>query len=529
LCTAQIRLLAREVLTELGRAREEIDSLNVFPVADSDTGTNMYLTVEAAHQAIAALPDDVEPAACLAALTRGSMIGAWGNSGVILSQMLRGACEVLRAAPAELTAAAAAGLVAEALARAAELAYLAVEGPTEGTMLTVARSAADAAVGEDPATAIRRAATAARAALELTPLQLPVLAEAGVVDAGGRGLTVVLDVVASRVSGLTPMSPSPRARLSIPELRAQRCTPASGGYELMFLFDGDEAAAARLRAELANAGESLVIIGGDQLWNVHLHTDDCGAALDIAMRLGRPHGIRLENLVEAADRAISGRAAAGRAVVALASGPGLTKLLEGAGAVPVEVPPGAVPGTAELLEAVRRPRVGQVVMLPNDEAGRSACEAAAVQARAGGIEVAVLPTAASVQSLAALAVHDPGRRYTEDVVAMTAAAGATRYGCVLIAAEPAMTSVGVCRAGDALGMIEGEVVMIGSDAEAIGAELIERLLGAGGESVTLISGVGLPEGATGRLAADLHRRRPDIACVSYEGGQPDHPLLLGVE
>ena len=247
------------------------------------------------------------------------------------------------------------------------------------------------------------------------------------------------------------------------------------------------------------------------------------------MNSGRPHGIRVTNLAETADRAAADRSGPGRAVVALAGGPGLAKLFDEAGAVAVEVPHGSVPATAAVLEAVRRSRTRQVVVLPNDEAGRPACEAAAVQARASGIQVAVLPTVASVQSLAALAVHDPGRRFTDDVVAMTAAAGATRHGGVLIAAEAAMTSAGVCRAGDAIGLIDGEVVAIGTDPEAVGAELIERLLGGGGELVTLIAGAGLPGGTTARLAADLYRRRPDVECVCHDGGQPEHLLQLGVE
>jgi dihydroxyacetone kinase-like predicted kinase len=146
-----------------------------------------------------------------------------------------------------------------------------------------------------------------------------------------------------------------------------------------------------------------------------------------------------------------------------------------------------------------------------------------------GIAVAVLPTEASVQALAALAVHEPGRRFGDDVVAMTSAAVATRHGSVLIAPTEAMTSAGVCRAGDALGLIDGDVVLIGSDAEAVGAEVVDRLLGGGGELVTLISGVGLPGDAISRLSADLHRRRPDVECIAYDGGQPDYPLLIGVE
>jgi hypothetical protein len=508
---ADVRRAVREVLAELGRAREEIDSLNVFPVADSDTGTNLYLTVEAAHQALAALPEDADLRTCLTELTRASMTGAWGNSGVILSQMVRGAAETVAATPAELTPAQAAELVGAALTRATELAYIAVDRPAEGTMLTVAHCAADAAVGADAAAALQ------------------VLARAGVVDAGGRGLTVLLDALVGLVSGVTPMTPAPRARLSIPELPLQRCTAAISGYELVFLFDGAAGAAARLRAELANAGDSLVIVGADELWNVHLHTHDCGAALDVAMNCGRPHGIRVTNLAEAADRAAVDRAGPGRAVVALASGPGLAKLLDEAGAVAVEVPHGSVPATAAVLEAMRRPMARQVVVLPNEEASRPACEAAAVQARAAGLDVAVIPTVASVQSLAALAVHDPGRRFTDDVVAMTAAAGATRHAGVVVAAEAAMTSAGVCRAGDVIGLIEGEVVAIGTQPEAVGAELIERLLGGGGELVTLIAGAGLAGGAPARLVAALHQRRPDVECVCHDGGQPDHLLLLGVE
>jgi hypothetical protein len=526
---ADLRRAVREALAALGRAREEIDSLNVFPVADADTGTNLYLTVEAAHQALAALPADADLARCLAEVTRSSMVGAWGNSGVILSQMLRGACAVVAAAPEVMTPAQAGELVGLALSRATELAYTAVDRPAEGTMLTVAHSAAGAAVGEDAAAALERAALAAHRALELTPLQLPVLAQAGVVDAGGRGVTVLLDVLVGLVSGVTPMSLAPRARLSRPELPLEQCAAGLTGYELVFLFDGDQGAAARLRADLANCGDSLVVVGGEALWNVHIHTQDCGAALDVAMQSGRPHGIRVTNLFDAADRAATNRADLGRAVVALASGPGLAKLLDEAGAVAVDVAPGAVPATADLLEAMRRPRAGQVVLLPNEEASRAACEAAAVQARAAGIEVAVIPTGASVQSLAALAVHDRGRRFTDDVVAMTAAATATRHAGVLIADQESMTSVGVCRAGDVLGLIEGEVVAIGTDPEAVGAELIERLLGGGGELVTLIAGTGLTPGTAAKLAEDLHRRRPEVECVCHDGGQPDHLLLLGVE
>jgi dihydroxyacetone kinase-like predicted kinase len=246
------------------------------------------------------------------------------------------------------------------------------------------------------------------------------------------------------------------------------------------------------------------------------------------MQSGRPHRIRITNIVERGEHATE-RVGSGRVVVALAPGPGLAKLLDGAGALVLEVPPGAVPATTALLETVRRSRVSEVVLLPNDVASRAACDAVATQARAVGITVAVLPTEASVQALAALAVHEPGRRFGDDVVAMTSAAGATRHGAVLIAATDAMTSAGVCRAGDTLGLIDGDVVLIGTDPEVVGAEVVDRLLGGGGELVTLISGTGLTSGAVSRLADGLHRRRPDVECIAYDGGQPDYPLLIGVE
>jgi hypothetical protein len=527
LAAEDVRRWAGDVLAELGRAREEIDALNVFPVADSDTGTNLYLTMEAAAQAANELGPEADAATCVEAVARGAMLGAWGNSGAILSQMLRGAGRALLA-PVEPDATAA-QIVARALRAAADLAYAAVDRPTEGTMLTVGRAAADAATGSTVAEVLQHAATAAGQALELTPLQLDVLARAGVVDAGGRGLTVVLDVLAARASGLTRMSPPARTRLRVPGLRTERCSVGTNtAYELMFLFEGDDGAAARLRADLAGAGDSLVVVGGEGLWNVHLHTDDCGVALEAAMQSGRPYRIRITNILERPEHA-GERLGNGRAVIALASGPGLAKLLDEAGALVLEVPPGAVPATAALLETVRRPRVGEVVLLPNDSASRAACEAVATQAREVGITVAVLPTEASVQALAALAVHEPGRRFGDDLVAMTSAAGATRHGAVLIAPTEAMTSAGVCRAGDALGLIDDDVVLIGTDAELVGAGVVDRLLGGGGELVTLISGVGLTSGAVARLSHGVRRRRPDVECIAYDGGQPDYPLLIGVE
>jgi DAK2 domain fusion protein YloV len=545
---AQVRRWCRVGLAELGRAREEIDAMNVFPVADGDTGTNLFLTMEAATEAVEVLLEGASAGECVRALVRGALVGARGNSGVILSQMLKGAADVVLAildpsVGASGAAARAAGpptaeVAAGAFARAAALAYAAVARPVEGTMLTVARAGADAAAGlatagDDLAHVVGGAAAAAREALVRTPLQLEALARAGVVDAGGRGLTVLYDALAAVVSGLTPMSPPPRAHIPVREVQAGGCADAGGpSFEVMYLLDADEAGVTRLRAELAARGDSLVVVGGEGLWNVHVHVhvDDVGPALEAGLRAGRPHGIRVSGLDGApAGRAAAQRGTAARAVLALAPGPGLAGLLADAGAVVVENLSGRRPSTSTLLESIRGTRAGEVVLLPNDRDGRAACEAAAEQARGLGVRAAVIPTVASVQALAALAVHEAGRRFDDDVVAMTSAAGATRHGEILVAGADAITTAGVCRAGDVLGLIDGDVVTIGRDPETIAFELVGRLLRGGGELVTLIGGVGAAPGMVARLESTLRRERPEVDCVAYEGGQHEHPLLIGVE
>jgi dihydroxyacetone kinase-like predicted kinase len=195
----------------------------------------------------------------------------------------------------------------------------------------------------------------------------------------------------------------------------------------------------------------------------------------------------------------------------------------------VEARPRRRPSTGQLLNATRRARAGEVVVLPNHPDTRAVAEAAADQARSDGLRVAVIPTVASVQALAALAVHEPGRRFDDDVVAMTTAAGATRYGEVTIAVREAMTMAGVCRAGDVLGLIDGDVAVIGQDILDVAQVVLGRMLSGGGELVTLIRGETGTRALVDALVTSMHDERPDVECVTYEGGQPDYPLLIGVE
>ncbi|MBB2913839.1 hypothetical protein FHS43_005148 [Streptosporangium becharense] len=514
---AAVRRWSHLAAETLGKTREEIDALNVFPVPDGDTGTNLHLTMLSAADALDGLPGDATAADTWRALARGALLGAHGNSGVIASQALRGLAEVLG------EAAGGGADLARGLVRAAELARDAVARPVEGTILSVLTAVA-AAVRDLPgdlAAVARRAADEAHAALRRTPGQLDVLARNGVVDAGAAGLVIVLETLAAVVTDAYT------GRVDIPA-PARRVAPEAAqepGYEVMYLLDADAAAVAVLREELDALGDSLVVVGGDGLWNVHVHVDDAGAAIEAAMRAGRPHRIKVTYLVG------SGRthpAARGRGVVAVAAGPALAAVFEESGAVVVRREPGSSPSQAEVLAAIREAG-DEVVVLPNDSGTREVAAAAAEIAREEGRMVSVLPTRASVQGLSALAVHDPLRRFDDDVVAMTEAAAHTRHGHVWVADREVMTSAGLTRPGDVLGVVDGDAALIGADLTATTLEVVDRMVSSSSELVTVLEGADAPAGLAGAVRDHLAGTRPDIEVVVYAGGQGGYPLLIGVD
>ncbi len=402
----------------------------------------------------------------------------------------------------------------------------------------MARAASEAATAsaEDPehriGHVIRAAAQAARVALARTPEQLQALRDAGVVDAGGRGLCVVLDAAETAVTGRRPVSDQHRlGERTIPvPLPSGDLTAEGPAYEVMFLLDAEDDRIGPLRAALAPLGDSLVVVGGDGLWNVHVHVDDVGAAVEAGIEAGRPYRVRVTHFAEQLLRRGPGEVARrGRTVVALAAGTGLGDLFVQAGATVVPGGPGRRPSTGQILEAVLGAGAAEVIVLPNDRDSIAAAEAAAREAReTGEVRVAVVPTDAQVQGLAALAVHEPGRTFEQDIVEMTAAARHARSGAVTVAARQAMTTAGPCEPGDVLGVIEGDFVVVGQDQHAVAVAVLERLLGGGGELVTLVSGA---DGATlaEHCASYLQDSHPTVDVVVYDGGQPRYPLLVGVE
>ncbi|MCT6779896.1 DAK2 domain-containing protein [Streptomyces sp. CS7] len=564
-----VRTWCSLALEALGRERAEIDAINVYPIADGDTGTNLYLTVESAAAAVEAVFAAHETGAtapatadAVRAMAHGALIGARGNSGTILAQLLRGMAGVLAdggdAAHLRL-----------ALTSAADAARQAVAHPVEGTVLTVAAEAAQAARGEEPdlRTVVTAAYEGARAALARTPEQLAVLGQAGVVDAGGRGLVAVLGALVETVTGQAPVR-GPRTAsgnaakapvtvdggsvvgLPVGGTPVQGVTegglPASApvegpldcpedgsagpAFEVIYLLEARDEQVARLRTRLDALGDSLVVVGGDGLWHVHVHVDDAGAAVEAGVEAGRPYRIRITHFATESGHDVRVQAEpAQRAVVVVVPGDGLAGLCTEAGATTVIARPGEPPASGELVDAIRRAHAREVVLLPNDAALRHTAAAAAEQARTEGVRVALVPTRAAVQGIAALAVHEPDRGFDEDVVAMTAAAGATRYAELAVAERQSWTMAGICQAGDILGLIDGDVAVIGADVPGTARTVLDRMLAAGGELVTLVLGEDVPDALADALEEHVREGHLAVDTVVYRGGHQRAPLLIGVE
>lgn len=551
---AAVRRWAATCCDALAAHRDEIDALNVFPVADQDTGSNLLATMRAGLDAVLrehSADGGVPPGSAVAVLAHGALMGARGNSGVILSQVLRGLAEPLIGPEVDGRAWDGAAL-RKGLCRADELATAAVAEPVSGTVLTVLHAAARAAaaVRSDELSAVASAATAAAVrALADTPGQLAALAIAGVVDAGGRGLTLLLEALLAVVNERPGVRSNvaagiqPRPGQALQVAREGGC--AEYEYEVMYLLDGtDEARIATLRAELANLGDCLTVVGSAQsgasrdatLWSVHVHSSDVGAVIEAGVRAGRPHRITVLRFADQtrADQpsadpteqaAARDRFVIDHAVLAMVSGSGIAELFRGEGVVTTP----ADSGLDELRLVLAGTRARHVTVLAEPTAAKRA-EVAAAQVREKiGQEVVVVATGSPVQALAAIAVHDSARRPADDLVAMTEAATATRRGELTVAHGEALTWAGRCQQGDTLGMVGDEVVLIHREPLAAARELVERMLSVGGELVTVLLGQDAPDGVEDTLIEHLRRAHPEVDVVVYAGSVPHRVLLVGVE
>ena len=537
--------------------RAEIDALNVFPVPDGDTGTNLYLSLDAAldsvrteHEKAGILGEATLAQEC-SALARSLLLTARGNSGVILSQLVRGFAEAIAESGQDQ---AGAETIADGLERASQRAYASVTRPAEGTILTVARAAAAAgaaAVDRGLVAVAEDALDDAAEALRATTAQLPALERAGVVDAGAAGYLLLLEALArvvhqdgthvgERMEVFADDSMRRREDWSqvggvVEPIGATGGPPTGEGdvvlggpaYEVMYLLrDSDEERVAILTSTLDGLGDSLLVVGGPDLWNVHVHVDDVGAAVEAGIDAGRPYRVRVTHFRDQLGLATPATTVA---VVACAAGPGLAEVFEEAGAVVVSSGPGRRASAGQLLDAARAAHALDVVVLPNDGDTLMAAEAAASAAEQEGISLHVVRSRTAVQGLAALAVFDATASASRNTAQMSHAAAATRHGAVAVASKQALTSAGPCEAGDVLGAVAGDVVIVGSDLEEVAIEVVARLLSSGGEIVTVIGGADAPEGLADALGERIQRGHRDVEVSVLDGGQPHYPLLLGVE
>ena len=506
---------------------------------DGDTGTNLYLTIDAAlddlraqHDAIGGPPLASVAQEC-ADLERAMMISARGNSGVLISQFVRGFADVFRERVATFADVEA---IAEGLARGAILARASVERPVEGTILSVADATAAAAArvrdrGGSLADLTEAAVTAAKTALAATPGQLPALAAAGVVDSGGAGYLLLVEALDRIVRDVVPTSAYAVDGFFVagaaPAAPAAGHEPEGPGYEVMYLLsDSDDARVSALRATLNGLGDSLLVIGGPDLWNVHVHVDDVGAAIEAGIEAGVPRRIRVTHFAEQMQ---AKRPASDQAVVACVAGPGIEAIFAASGATTVASGPGRRASAGQLLQAITASHALNVLLLPNDRDTMLAAQAAASAAGRNGLRVHVITSRTAVQGLAALAVFDEHASAEANVVAMTSASSATRTGALTVASKEGLTSGGPCHPGDILGVVGGDIAIVGDHRDTVAAEVVRRLAQGGGELLTVLRGAEVPDGVADRLVDVLARDFPLLDVQVLDGGQPHYELLIGLE
>lgn len=534
---------ARASVEGLISRSDEINRLNVFPVADADTGTNMLFTMRSAVNAAEALGEGATVAQVAAALARGAVHGARGNSGVILSQIVRGIAD---AADDQDTIGA--EVVRRALRQASQFVIASMSTPVEGTIVSVLQAAADAAdsvrSGDLPEL-VSTAADAAVSALEKTPKQLDVLADNGVVDAGARGLVVILDALVSVVAGELPArreySPSP-PKNAPSQVWVAGPVRGSGGlnldpprelppeFEVMYLLCGcDELQIADLRAQLDAMGDSIAIAGdGAMGYSVHAHVNDAGAAIEAGMKFGIPQSIQISSLLGDVGGGHHDGRHRHRRVLALAEGDGAATLFssEGAQVLRVDEPPASA---KRLLDAVVDSGAHQIMVLPNGLMAAEELVAVCAAARGWGITVIPLPSASMAQGLAALAVHDPERMAVDDSYTMARAAGATRFGLVRVATERALTWSGTCEPGDAMGIIGDEVLVLNHDVANATKALVSIMLSSGGELVTVLLSDKVDESLAESLVEHTRSHHGGVEVMIYRTGQHTDVVHIGVE
>ena len=522
-----VRGLAAGALAALESARRRIDDLNVYPVPDGDTGTNLTLTARGIVEALDATETTVR-AELAREVTRAALMSARGNSGVILSQIVRGAAESL----GEATSVDVAAVVA-AVRGASDTAYRGVRKPVEGTMLTVVRETAEAAERLAPTTSavpdlLRQLVVAAEESVQRTPELLQVLRESGVVDAGGAGLAEILRGLSAAVTG-EPL-PEPPAYEDEIGLDAVHQELSRFRYCTTFLLEGQGLDALALERELEPLGDCLLVVGDASALKVHVHTDDPGAALTRGVARGTLEHVEIANMhVQTVRREERLADALGVEkaceAVAVVTGAGIRRLFEELGAGQL-VDGGRTmnPSAQQLLDAIERAHAPEAILLPNNPNVLMSAEQAA---RHASKPVRVIPTRSIQEGLAALVAYDGSRSAEANLAEIFAALESVVTGAVTVSSRDAEPDGVPVREGEWLGLVDGEAIAAAAEFDQVARAVLERLLDEPRGVVTVLTGEDAPP--LDALQGWLESEHPDVELDVEEGGQPHYPLLLSAE
>ena len=517
----------------------KIDALNVYPVPDGDTGTNMLLTLQSVLEEVSASPDlrGVEAAKVV---TRAALMGARGNSGVILSQILRGACEVLAGARTFN-----AETLAEAFAGAKERAYAAVQSPVEGTMLSVVKDVSAAARSyvergeKDLLELLRVAALEAHASVKRTPELLSILKEAGVVDAGGLGVAVILDGLLASLSDEEPVQGLNEAEPAAGGERLRKTVVHSvqeaWGYCTEFLIGGFSGDEEEFRTRIRELGKSVLVIPDGDLIKVHLHTQDPGRALSCAGTFGRLSGVKVEdmdrqNRARAASEKLMASSApeteANLGVVAVSKGIGNRELFESMGAVVIAGGQGANPSTEDFVQAVQSAGTPNVILLPNNKNVLPVAERVGELVEA---KVRVVPTTSIACGLTAMVGYDAEGELVEVAEEMREICAESRCAEVTVAVRDSRVEGREVRKGAYIGLLDGKLRAVEDSIHAAALVLAQALIDGGADVVTLLWGADLGEIAVEKVAEAIRGLDEDIIVEVKYGGQPLYPLQMVAE
>ena len=540
LTTAQIVEVISAFHDALEAHKESINRLNVYPVPDGDTGTNMFLTVASVLEEMRPADPNDREAVC-AAMSHGSLMGARGNSGVILSQVLRGMSSGFAKAK-DIDA----EVLASALTEASVAADGAVMKPVEGTILTVVREAAraaqQAAETDSIVSTIEAALREGEAALERTPEQLSVLKEAGVVDAGGAGFLLLLHGILRVLDGRE--LPKPENAEGVPSVAVdttEEVGVSENRYEVMYLLNAPDEDIGGFKNVWSTIGDSIVVVGGDGLWNCHIHTDAIGEAIEAGIDIGRPQRIRVTDLAEevieerwvreaaesAKAEAIQKQKEVPCAVVAVSPAAGIGEIFHSLGVQELVLGGQSMnPSTAELLDAVERAPAEQILILPNNSNIVAVARAVDDQTPKS---VVVVPTTSVPEGFASLLGYDPEVNAADNAETMLEIAAGVEVGEVTQAVRSTSTSVGDVAEGDWIGLDRNGVCAIGDTLVEAAINLLNEIVGDQSEILSIIVGEDATDADTEAISEWLRQNKASVETEIHDGGQSHYPFFFGVE